>query len=96
MNLSKYLTPQVRVFIYGIAAAILAVATYNNWVPEDFAKSIQDNLPTILGSASSIMAAANVKRNQPEVAPVPAVIPASQTVGLAQLGAIEEPVKSTK
>lgn len=94
MHISKYFTPTVRIFIYGIAAAILAIATANNWVSDDFAKNVQENMPTILGSFSSILAAANVKQKPQETTVVePAIVPSSQTVGLAQLGAIEEPVK---
>ena len=60
MNITKFLTPQVRTFIYGSVAALLSVATVQGWVTNDLAKSIQDNLPTIVGAISSIIAAANV------------------------------------
>ncbi len=53
--------PQVRMFLYGAVAAILSVATARNWISDDLAKSINDNLPTILGALGSILAAANVK-----------------------------------
>lgn len=59
--MDKYLTPQVRTFIYGAVAALLSVATVKGWVTDDLAKSVQDNLPTIIGAISSIIAAANVK-----------------------------------
>lgn len=59
--MTKFLTPQVRTFIYGAVAALLSVATVQGWVTDDVAKSVQDNLPTIIGAVSSIIAAANVK-----------------------------------
>lgn len=66
--MEKFLTPQVRTFIYGAVAALLSVATVQGWVSDDLAKSVQDNLPTIIGAISSIIAAANV-RPKPTVAP---------------------------
>lgn len=75
MKFTKFLTPQVRTFIYGSVAALLSVATVQNWITDDLAKNIQDNLPTIVGAISSIIAAANVK-------PKPAVTLAAQTVEL--------------
>lgn len=62
MAIKNVLTPQVRTFIYGAVAALLSVATVQGWVTDDLAKSIQDNLPTIVGAISSIIAAANVKQ----------------------------------
>lgn len=62
MKIRNFLTPQVRTFIYGMVAALLSVATVQNWISDDLAKSIQDNLPTIIGAISSIIAAANVKQ----------------------------------
>ena len=62
MKMTNFLTPQVRTFIYGAVAALLSVATFQNWITDDLAKSIQDNLPTIVGAISSIIAAANVKQ----------------------------------
>lgn len=72
MKLANILTPQVRTFIYGAVAALLSVATVQGWVSDDLAKSIQDNIPTIIGAISSIIAAANVK---PKPAPAPVVAP---------------------
>lgn len=66
--MDKFLTPQVRTFIYGAVAALLSVMVAKGWVPNDFAKSITDNLPIILGAVSSIIAAANVKQ-KPTVTP---------------------------
>lgn len=60
MKISKILTPQVRTFLYGTIAALLSVATVQGWVSDDLAKSISDNLPTIIGAVGSIIAAANV------------------------------------
>lgn len=67
--------PQVRMFLYGAVAAILSVATVKGWVSDDLAKSINDNLPTILGALGSILAAANVK-----VTPKPTVVAPAVTV----------------
>jgi hypothetical protein len=67
--MEKFLTPQVRTFIYGAVAALLSVATVQGWVSDDLAKSVQDNLPTIIGAISSIIAAANVRPAKPPVAP---------------------------
>lgn len=75
MKLNNILTPQVRLFLYGAVAALLSVATAKRWITDDLAKSIQDNIPTIIGAISSIIAAANVKPKA--VAPVtPVMIPA--------------------
>jgi hypothetical protein len=62
MKLDKVLTPQVRTFLYGTIAALLSVATVQGWVSDDLAKSITDNLPTIIGALGSIIAAANVQQ----------------------------------
>ena len=74
MKISKILTPQVRTFLYGTIAALLSVATVQGWVSDDLAKSISDNLPTIIGALGSIIAAANVtqkpKVSETVVAPV--------------------------
>lgn len=94
--MKKLLTPQVRTFIYGSVAALLSVATVQGWVSNDLAKSIQDNLPNIIGAVSSIIAAANVK---PPAAPVEApkvpvrAIDATPSVThVAQVGAVEMPI----
>lgn len=63
--MNKFLTPQVRTFLYGTVAALLSVATVKGWVTDDFAKSVEANLPTIFGALTSILAAANVKPAQP-------------------------------
>ena len=68
MKLDKILTPQVRTFLYGTIAALLSVATVQGWVSDDLAKSITDNLPTIIGALGSIIAAANVQQ-KPAVKP---------------------------
>lgn len=93
MHITKFLTPQVRTFIYGSVAALLSVATVQGWVSNDLAKSIQDNLPTIVGAISSIIAAANVKQK-----PVEIVVPdrvdvqpaAPFSIGIPQAAAVEE------
>lgn len=72
MAIKNILTPQVRTFVYGAVAALLSVATVQGWVTDDLAKSIQDNLPTIVGAISSIIAAANVKQ-KPVIVDAPAV-----------------------
>ena len=72
MKISKILTPQVRTFLYGTIAALLSVATVQGWVSDDLAKSITDNLPTIIGALGSIIAAANVTQ-KPKV--VETVVP---------------------
>lgn len=72
MKIQNFLTPQVRTFIYGAVAALLSVATVQGWVSDNLAKSIQDNLPTIIGAISSIIAAANVKQ-KPVVVESPVV-----------------------
>lgn len=93
--MEKFLTPQVRTFIYGAVAALLSVATVQGWVSNDLAKSVQDNLPTIIGAISSIIAAANVK---PPVKPVAAPAPVTpdsvdrQTMLVAQAPAVELPL----
>lgn len=94
----KFLTPQVRTFIYGAVAALLSVATVQGWVSNDLAKSVQDNLPTIIGAISSIIAAANVKQ-KPAAAPAPvvpdrveAVIAPVSVTHVAQAGATELPL----
>ena len=90
--MTKLLTPQVRTFIYGAVAALLSVATVQGWVSNDLAKSVQDNLPTIIGAVSSIIAAANVKQKPAAVA-VP-VTPDSvdKPMFVAQAPAVEEPL----
>lgn len=70
MKISKILTPQVRTFLYGTIAALLSVATVQGWVSNDLAKSINDNLPTILGAVGSIIAAANVTQKPKASEPV--------------------------
>ena len=70
MHITKILTPQVRTFLYGTIAALLSVATVQGWVSDDLAKSITDNLPTIVGAIGSIIAAANVTQKPKPVAPV--------------------------
>lgn len=100
MKFSNFLTPQVRTFIYGAVAALLSVATVQGWVSDDLAKSIQDNLPTIVGAISSIIAAANVKQKPVVVeAPVPvqpvvepAVVTNTPSIGVAQAPVVEEPI----
>ena len=94
MKFANFLTPQVRTFVYGAVAALLSVATIQNWITDDLAKSIQDNLPTILGAISSIIAAANVKQ-KPKVETVVTVPVAPDSVDkltthVAQVGAVEE------
>lgn len=98
MKFTNFLTPQVRTFVYGAVAALLSVATVQNWITNDLAKSIQDNLPTILGAVSSIIAAANVKQKPKPVevvAPVPVVADrvdiAPVSIGVAQAAAVELP-----
>lgn len=94
MNISKILTPQVRTFIYGVTASLLLVATAKGWVSDDLAKSINDNLPTIIGAVASILAAANVNRpSKPVEAPATPVIVADiapVSIGIAQAAAVEE------
>lgn len=100
MKISNFLTPQVRTFIYGAVAALLSVATVQGWVSDDLAKSIQDNLPTIVGAISSIIAAANVKQKPVVVevpAPVeptvdPAIVTNTPAIGVAQAPVVEEPI----
>lgn len=102
MKINNFLTPQVRTFVYGAVAALLSVATVQNWISDDLAKSINDNLPTILGAISSIIAAANVKQKpaatttpSPDV--VEAVIErraeiAPVSIGVPQAAAVETSV----
>lgn len=95
MKISKILTPQVRTFLYGTIAALLSVATVQGWVSNDLAKSISDNLPTIIGAIGSIIAAANVTQKpkvvEPVVAPVVPVKVLDQPVThVAQAPAVEE------
>lgn len=97
MKISKILTPQVRTFLYGTIAALLSVATVQGWVSNDLAKSISDNLPTIIGAIGSIIAAANVtqkpKVEEPVAAPVVPVKVLDQPVThVAQVGAVEEAI----
>lgn len=74
MHITKILTPQVRTFLYGTIAALLSVATVQGWVSDDLAKSITDNLPTIIGALGSIIAAANVtQKPKPVETKVPVV-----------------------
>lgn len=73
MKISKILTPQVRTFLYGTIAALLSVATVQGWVSDDLAKSISDNLPTIIGALGSIIAAANVTQKPKAVETAPVV-----------------------
>ncbi len=97
MKISKILTPQVRTFLYGTIAALLSVATVQGWVSNDLAKSITDNLPTIIGALGSIIAAANVTQ-KPKVETAPVVVPVAADrvdaaavvpVGVAQVAAVE-------
>lgn len=105
MKMTNFLTPQVRTFVYGAVAALLSVATVQNWITGDLAKSINDNLPTILGAISSIIAAANVKQ-KPKIEVVETVNPspdvaekiianradiAPVSIGIAQAAAVELP-----
>lgn len=97
MKISKILTPQVRTFLYGTIAALLSVATVQGWVSDDLAKSITDNLPTIIGAIGSIIAAANVtqkpKVEDVTVAPVVPVKVLDETVThVPQAAAVEEPL----
>lgn len=94
-NVKTLFNPQVRMFLYGMVAAILAVATSNNWITDDLAKSIQENLPTILGSFGAILAAANVSfgakvekpvEETPVVSPAPVVTP--EALGYTPEGAV--------
>jgi len=75
MKISKILTPQVRTFLYGTIAALLSVATVQGWVSDDLAKSISDNLPTIIGALGSIIAAANVTQKPKVETPAVVVAP---------------------
>jgi len=75
MKITNFLTPQVRTFVYGAVAALLTVATAQNWITDDLAKSINDNLPNILGAISSIIAAANVKQKPKVETPAVVVAP---------------------
>ena len=105
MQISKILTPQVRTFLYGTIAALLSVATVQGWVSNDLAKSITDNLPTIIGALGSIIAAANVTHKPTVIidpaAPSPDVAEkiiakradiAPVSIGIAQTPAVELPV----
>lgn len=74
MHITKILTPQVRTFLYGTIAALLSVATVQGWVSDDLAKSITDNLPTIIGALGSIIAAANVTQKPKAVETVVPVV----------------------
>lgn len=93
MKISKILTPQVRTFLYGTIAALLSVATVQGWVSDDLAKSITDNLPTIIGALGSIIAAANVTQKPKAVEPAPVVADrvdiAPVSIGLPQASAVE-------
>lgn len=95
MKISKILTPQVRTFLYGTIAALLSVATVQGWVSNDLAKSISDNLPTIIGAIGSIIAAANVTQ-KPKPAEVVAPVVADRidsvpvSIGVAQAPAVEQ------
>lgn len=96
-KLKSIFNPQVRMFLYGAVAAILSVATARNWISDDLAKSINDNLPTILGALGSILAAANVKVPAKPVAEVVApVVPVKvldqPVTHVAQVGAVEEAI----
>lgn len=97
MKIANFLTPQVRTFVYGAVAALLTVATAQNWVTDDLAKSINDNLPNLLGAISSIIAAANVKQKPKvedvTVAPVvPVKVLDQQVTHVPQAAAVEEPL----
>lgn len=72
--MKQILTPQVRTFAYGAVAALLSVATVKGWVTDDLAKSVTDNLPTIIGAVTSIIAAANVKPKPVEAPVAPATV----------------------
>lgn len=92
-------TPQVRMFLYGAVAAVLSVATSKGWVTDDLAKSINDNLPTILGALGAILAAANVKVSAKTVEVAAPVAPATpvrtleaQVTHVPQLAAVEETI----
>jgi hypothetical protein len=95
MKFTNFLTPQVRTFIYGAVAALLSVATFQGWVSDDLAKSINDNLPTIFGALASILAAANVTRkpSTPEIVVEASTVPVSpdrlDISHVGQAGAIE-------
>lgn len=95
--MKKFLTPQVRTFVYGSTAALLSVATVQGWISNDLAKSLEDNLPTIIGALASIVAAANVKQpEKPVTVPVVAdridVVAAPTVTHVAQAGATELPL----
>ena len=96
MKISKILTPQVRTFLYGTIAALLSVATVQGWVSNDLAKSISDNLPTIIGAIGSIIAAANVTQKPKVTEVVAPVVPVrvadAQVTHVAQAAAVELPL----
>lgn len=93
----KFLTPQVRTFVYGATAALLSVATVQGWISDNLAKSLEDNLPTIIGALASIVAAANVRQPaKPVEAPVVVPVVADRVdvapTHVAQSGAVELPL----
>lgn len=94
--MKKFLTPQVRTFVYGATAALLSVATVQGWISDDLAKSIETNIPTIVGALASIVAAANVKQPAKVEVPVVAdridVVAAPTVTHVAQAGATELPL----
>lgn len=96
--MKKLLTPQVRTFVYGSTAALLSVATVQGWISDDLAKSLEANLPTIVGALASIVAAANVKAPEKPVAVpvvpdrVEAVVAPVPVTHVAQSGAVELPL----
>lgn len=95
--MKRFLTPQVRTFVYGATAALLSVATVQGWITQDVSKAIETSIPTIIGALASIVAAANVKPVQAAVAApvvpdrVDAVAPVSVT-HVVQQGAVELPL----
>lgn len=99
-KIKSIFTPQVRMFLYGAVAAVLSVATSKGWVTDDLAKSINDNIPTILGALGAILAAANVKvpatPAKPVAAPAAPATPVraleAQVTHVPQLAAVEETI----
>ena len=67
--MSKFLTPQVRTYIYGvISAALPLLVTAGVLAPEDMQQWLL-LAAAILGLGSNILAAANVRPNQPQQLP---------------------------
>lgn len=67
--MSKYLTPQVRTYIYGVISAALPLLVTAGVLAQEDMQQWLFLAAAILGLGSNILAAANVQKSQPNQNP---------------------------